>query len=213
MTKESRTRTETTTSPPLAQLKLGIQESYQSNLRCVSSQNWGPNAPMRDRPGSPTACWWYVQLGCSYWGLLSRDHWLRRRPPLQCPNSSCSSGRRRGLTGVWITLLGGGHCSTPNSSISDLPTVPLRRSRRWRRRRKLLGRRQFSGEQGEDAGPSQRGGAGVRGAKGSRREIREGCWRLRRGRSGIEGRRPSYGGVGVGMGTRAQEEGAVSKCR
>lgn len=108
MTKESRTRTETTTSPPLAQLKLGIQESYQSNLRCVSSQNWGPNAPMRDRPGSPTACWWYVQLGCSYWGLLSRDHWLRRRPPLQCPNSSCSSGRRRGLTGVWITLLGGG---------------------------------------------------------------------------------------------------------
>lgn len=131
--------------------------------------------------------------------------------PLQRPNSSCSSGSRRGLTGVWITL-GGGHCSTPNSSISHLPTVPLRRSRRWRRR-KLLGRRQFSGEQGEDAGPSHRGGAGVRGAKGSRREIREGCWRLRRGRSGIEGRRPSSGGVGAGMGTRAQEEGAVSKCR
>lgn len=208
MTKESRTRTETTTSPPPAQLKLGIQESYQSNPRCVSSRNWGPNAPTRDRPGSPTACWWYVELGCSYWGLLSRDHWLRRRSSVLTPAAPPVAGGDSPAFGShW-----GGHCSTPNSSISHLPTVPLRRSRRWRRR-KLLGRRQFSGEQGEDAGPSHRGGAGVRGAKGSRREIREGCWRLRRGRSGIEGRRPSSGGVGAGMGTRAQEEGAVSKCR
>lgn len=48
-----------------------------------------------------------------------------------------------------------------------LPTVPLRRSRRWRRR-KLLGRKQFSGEQGEDAGPSHRGGYWDAGSKGER---------------------------------------------
>lgn len=65
MTKESQTSTETTTSPPPAQLMLNIQESYQSNPRCISSWNWGPKAPHAGPP------WLAHRL------LVVRGAWLR----------------------------------------------------------------------------------------------------------------------------------------
>lgn len=109
MTKEIQTRIETTTSTLPAQLMLGTQESYQSNPRCVSSQNWGPNASTPDRPGSPTACWWYVELGCSYWGLLSRDHWLPRRSSVLTP----AAPRVAGGDSPAFASHGGGETAAP----------------------------------------------------------------------------------------------------